>query len=402
MVLREIDYSNSNTEYEFQESLRQYIQDTWHSLQVMSYPLGLPMDRYLVNQETTEQKVATTPTNIGLFLADMVAARDLHLISPLQAEQTIGQTLSTLSQMTTYEGLFYNWYDPSNAEVLRVHPSGNFIKPFISTIDNSWLAVGLITVEEAFPYYHDKIDSLLQRMNFPLLFDEATYYFWGGYDVTESHQPTWLYKILNSEPRIATYLGISEYNLPRESYYQLNEGQGSVRRSWGGSMFEALMPTLFFPEDQWSEEWRQNHFHYIEKQIAQGEAVANGFWGFSPCEAPNGKYGEYGVQSLGMYEQGYSENPIVTPHASFLAMPFVPELAYANIQRIQKNFPSIYHPGLGFADSVNITTGEVSETYLFLDQSMTFLALTNTVLHGQIREYVNTHVKNYLHPLFTS
>ena len=77
--------------------------------------------------------------------------------------------------------------------------------------------------------------------------------------------------------------------------------------SWGGSMFEDLMVTLFVPEELWApRSWGVNHPMYVRAQIEYGLADAGyGFWGFSPACNPDGGYRTYGVdrprlRSLGL------------------------------------------------------------------------------------------------------
>ena len=127
------------------------------------------------------------------------------------------------------------------------------------------------------------------------------------------------YGMLNSEARIASYLGIGAKQLPRDLYFRLyrtlperkspqeQKPAGQVREyegvkvfegsysyrgsrivpSWGGSMFEALMVTLFVPEDRWApRSWGVNHPLYVDAQIEHGlEEARYGFWGFSPASS---------------------------------------------------------------------------------------------------------------------
>ena len=102
------------------------------------------------------------------------------------------------------------------------------------------------------------------------------------------------YDTVVSESRIVDYIGIARGQLPQKEYYgrwrtfpdtcdyafQETKPIGSWRRyfgvdvfegaypyngtrlvpSWGGSMFEALMPALFVPEESWApRSWGENH-----------------------------------------------------------------------------------------------------------------------------------------------
>ena len=77
--------------------------------------------------------------------------------------------------------------------------------------------------------------------------------------------------------------------------------------TWGGSMFEALMPALVVPEVEWGPtSWAVTHPLYVESQIEFGLDEADyGYWGFSPASNPAGGYREYGVDAIGMEPNGY-------------------------------------------------------------------------------------------------
>ena len=129
-----------------------------------------------------------------------------------------------------------------------------------------------------------------------------------------------------------------------------------VTPSWGGSMFEALMPALFLPEERWGPgSWGANHPLTAAAQIHHGLVEAGyGYWGFSPSNIPEGGYDAYGVDGIGSDPNGYPSNNdrtlidhgwpgcpdgppqpdpppsaytngVVTPHAAFLALRYAPE-----------------------------------------------------------------------------
>jgi hypothetical protein len=163
-------------------------------------------------------------------------------------------------------------------------------------------------------------------------------------------------------------------------------------------MFEALMVPLFVPEDAWApRSWGLNHPHYVQAQRAHGlEEAGYGYWGFSPAASPRGGYQVYGVKALGTSSEGYLSyevgpadparsgtraarltHGIVTPYASFLALRYAPHEAVANLRALCKKFP-IYTP-LGFLDSVDVSTGEVSGRILAVDQGMIMAAIANSL-----------------------
>ena len=75
----------------------------------------------------------------------------------------------------------------------------------------------------------------------------------------------------------------------------------------------------------------------------------------------------------------------MTPHASFLALPYAQGAALSNLAKLRGNFDA-YGPG-GFYDSVNVTSGQVAKRYLSLDQGMIMGALGNVLTHGDLHSY---------------
>ena len=100
----------------------------------------LPPDNF---QETPRPAIAhrTSPTNIGLYLLSIVAARDFGWIGQETALRRLEQTLLTMRGMRRYRGHFYNWYDTTDLRVL--HPA------YVSSVDSGNLAGHLIAVARA-------------------------------------------------------------------------------------------------------------------------------------------------------------------------------------------------------------------------------------------------------------
>jgi hypothetical protein len=76
---------------------------------------------------------------------------------------------------------------------------------------------------------------------------------------------------------------------------------------------------------------------------------------------------------------------VVTPHASFLALGFAEGEALANLANLREDFDS-YGWG-GFYDAINVSTGQVSRSYLALDQGMIMAALGNALRGDRLRDY---------------
>ena len=74
-----------------------------------------------------------------------VAAREIGLITRPETRKRIAPTLKTLPTLENHEpsGMFYNWYDPETGEKLTTWPvNGDPVHPFLSSVDNGWLGAG--------------------------------------------------------------------------------------------------------------------------------------------------------------------------------------------------------------------------------------------------------------------
>lgn len=452
--------------------LGRYAADTWKSFTAMVDPAtGLPTDTIDGSLSPTTRVGYTSPTNIAMYLWATISAERIGLIKRPEARDRIDQVLRTLAGMKVHpqSGMYYNWYAPHTGEVLRKWPvDGGTVYPFLSSVDNGWLGSGLLMVANDLPELARPARALFGRMDFGFYYDPHARGadvpagllrggFWdetppgcsvrgnyrgGGPDVfyTCHH-----YGTFNTEPRIASYLGIAFGQIPREHYFAgwrtfpptcdwswqeqqpvghdanylgvpVFEGTYRYRDihvvpSWGGSMFEALMVPLVVPEETWGpRSWGRNHPLYVQAQIEHGLSDAGyGYWGFSPSADPAANYREYGVDALGMDTDGYTSDEertsvdygfgdcrpakappagygdgVVTPHASFLALRYAPRAAMDNLTKLRTNF-GIYGPG-GFYDSVGVRSGTVAKRYLALDQGMIMAALGNALAGDALRQ----------------
>jgi hypothetical protein len=133
--------------------------------------------------------------------------------------------------------MYYNWYDPRNGSVVTVWPdNGDTVYPFLSSVDNGWLAAALNVVKGAVPELRGKADAILRKMNFGSYYNPtattpfgASGLIAGGFwdapppGCSRPRDGVWFtcnhYDITVTEPRIATYLGIAMGQIPPKAYY---------------------------------------------------------------------------------------------------------------------------------------------------------------------------------------
>lgn len=372
---------------------------------------GLPDDRINVPVNGQQTSVNTTsPTDIAMYMMSLASARDLGIISEAEANRRLSTLLNTLEQLPKWQGFLYNWYSTTD---------GSVTNNFISTVDLGWYAAGLVVDRQAFPKFAAQITKLLNAMNFATLYDPSMNQMYGGYDPTTQQFTGWHYGNINTESRVADYIAIGTGDVPSklwwgvyrtlpaswswqnqvpigptvtydgvpvfEGHYTLY-GETYVP-SWGGSMFEALMPTLVLKEQQLgTHALGLNDQRMVDLQIHYALDVQHyPVWGISPSALPNNGYGVFGVPGLGCIN--YEENGTITPHASFLALSFAPQQALSNLEILANRYHMM--GPYGFYDSVNVNTQAVAHADLALDEGMILVSIDNFLHHGAIQNDFN-------------
>jgi hypothetical protein len=459
-----------------QATLLRYARDTWASMAAMTDPKsGLPADSLRADGTASVQ---TSTTNIGAYMWSALVADRLGIITHADAVKRLKRTLHSLETMERDEtigadgrpsGQYYNWYDHTTGAKLTIWPpTGEPINPpngpILSSVDNGWLAAALHVVATSVPEVAARAGALFDSMDFGFYYradvNRIAFFYAPGNGASAC-----CYDTIVSESRIASYVGIATGTIPAREYFgswrtfpatcdwswtetqpvgftrtylgvSVFEGaypyNGTrVVPGWGGSMFEALMPDLFVPEDQWGpNSWAINHPLTVAAQIHHGLVDAGyGYWGFSPSNIPEGGYAAYGVDAIGMNPDGYPSNEdntfvdhgfgtcpgrfakpdpapaaytngVVTPHASFLALRFAPEAAISNLAKLERNF-AIYDRW-GFHDSVNVGTGTVSDSYLSLDQGIIMAAIGNALGRDMLRTaFATPQFRNAIQPVIS-
>lgn len=100
----------------------------------------LPPDNF---QEDPQPVIAhrSSPTNFGVYLLSVVAARDFGWIGLIDTVDRLDATLTTLESLPRHHGHFYNWYDTRDLHTLEPR--------YVSTVDSGNLAGHLLVLSEA-------------------------------------------------------------------------------------------------------------------------------------------------------------------------------------------------------------------------------------------------------------
>ncbi len=243
------------------------------------------------------------------------------------------------------------------------------------------------------------LDELSQRLNdharmdFKFLFNHATQLLSVGYNCDSSKMDTSYYDLLSSEIRLTNYVTITTNQLPLKSWFTLGRLYTAINHhaylmSWSGSMFEYLMPQLVMPfwPGTLLEKMCQSA---VKLQMAWGKEQDLP-WGVSESAYAaydnnySYKYHAFGVPSLGL-KRGLSEDKVIAPYATMLALLVFPRAACDNLLRLEKSGARGQY---GFYEALDYTPSRLARgescitvrCYMAHHQGMSLLALSNCLL----------------------
>jgi len=394
------------------EFLLRVARDTWRGLDTLrDRDSGLPIDNVRLSKTSVALADSaigdyTSSTDIGLYLVDVVAAERLGFIAHDAAVERIVRVLDTVDGLESYRGFLYNYYDTTSLE-----RTSNFV----SFVDVSWLTAALMVVRMSVPELAPRCTQLITQRDYRFFYDDAARLISHGYYTDPGARSPYHYGILYTESRLGSLIAIGKGDVPEALWFEMlrtlpADCDGQTQRphgvitktvrghqfsagyyewegtryvpSWGGSMFEALMPTLLLDEMRYApKSLGTNDQAHVAVQQRYAGTLGYGVWGMSPSATPDNGYGEYGVRVLG--SRGYPAG-VVTPHAAALALAVMPEAATANLRTLAQLY-DIYGD-YGFYDAVDPRSGTAAYKYLALDQSMLFVALANYLGDHWIQE----------------
>ena len=238
-------------------------------------------------------------------------------------------------------------------------------------------------------------DAELRGMEFGLLYDGERKLFHIGYNVTADRVDLNYYDLLASEARLASYLAIVKRDVPEAHWYALGRPMTSVGGtpallSWGGTMFEYLMPNLLMRSHEGTLLARTSEL-VVDAQIGRTRHRAEP-WGISESAfarrdaAQTYQYRSFGVPGLG-FKRGLEEDHVITPYASALALSIRPRAVAANLVALEAlGMRGTY----GLFEALDLTPERASagqpftivRSYMAHHQGMLLVALGN-LLNGR-------------------
>ncbi len=251
-------------------------------------------------------------------------------------------------------------------------------------------------------------EQLAFEPDFGFLYHRKRHLFHIGYRVAEQQLDAGFYDLLASESRLTSLLAIAKGDVPVSHWASLGRlfyavGADAGLRSWSGSMFEYLMPTLVLAEPHGSvlHEACEAALH---EQIAFAQAHAVP-WGISESAYAGSdhtlayQYAPQGVPRLALRRTPPDEL-VIAPYATALAAQVAPHRATLNFAALE----ALAARGrYGFIEALDFTPGRQSGTELFTPvgtfmahhQGMSIVALANVLLDGPAQRWgmANAHIE---------
>jgi cellobiose phosphorylase len=338
----------------------------------------------------------TSPTNIGLYLACALAARDFGFINTPGLIERLERTISTVESLDKWKGHLYNWYDTVTLEALPPHyvstvDSGNFVGSLMTVKEGlaEWLKSGIeedeqpgsdqdrgkaaealhvAFAEELTPALKDadkrrispgnvredwqargqnlitRLEALINGTDFRPLYSHKAKLFHLGYYAGLREPDQILYDLLASESRQSSFIAIALGHVSVSHWHALGRSMTMVGRrvsllSWSGTMFEYLMPWLFmrtYRNTVWESTYRavvKRQIEYAHQRGVPFGMSESGYYAFD--FRMNYQYRAFGVPGLG-FKRGLEQDLVVAPYATILALPFARRQGLADLHKLEE------------------------------------------------------------------
>ena len=233
----------------------------------------------------------------------------------------------------------------------------------------------------------------LAEIRYDLLFDKPRGLLAIGYNVDDLRRDESCYDLLASEARLSSFVAIAQGSLKQEHWFALGRmltiaGGKLALLSWGGTMFEYLMPQLIMPTYE-NTLLNQTYRAIVRRQIEYGEQRGVP-WGISESGYNMTdvnmiyQYRAFGVPGLG-FKRGLIEDLVIAPYASALALMVEPAEACTNLQRMAaEGYLGLY----GFYEAIDYTPSRLSrdetsatvQSFMAHHQGMSLLSLAQVLL----------------------
>ena len=375
---------SSELEEKDREELLSYMKDAWRYYRdyVNEKTHALPPDNVQFSP-TYAVAMRTSPTNIGMYLLSLLAARDFDWIGKEEFWVRTQSAAESLESLRKWNGHLYNWYDLQTLSVLG--------DGFVSTVDSGNFVASLITFCEGAKEYAGESPALLRvvatfsrliaETDFSALYDENRHLFTVGYSSSEGRFSSSFYDTFMSEARTTSFLAVAFRQVPLQHYFvprrRVVGGLGICGvASWSGTAFEYFMPSIFLPRVRRSlTDYALSYAYRMQRRAA----VRGNFYGgrkkvfgisesgyFAFDGAMNYQYRAFGVSELAL-DPIMKTGRTIAPYASFLMLENDPAEVMRNL-RVIKSLDA--YGEYGFYEALDFDRSRVGNGFAVLKSYM--------------------------------
>jgi len=367
-------------------------------------------------EDAASEAVDDPANQRALQLAICAGEVRLRALRPMLSASPALQTLSILSMRDV------KWpAAPEDAARLdelvrraRIEFDGEFTARLLDEESGSISALNdyLVTLESALLDLSADLAELRERLlrlaararrlalepDYAMLYDRQRHLLHIGLRVDNDQLDTNHYDLLASEARLTSLIAIAKGDIPARHWGALgrpffSRGRIVGLKSWSGSMFEYLMPSLLLDEPIGSV-LQQVIRSAVDEQ--QRDAARHGTpWGISESAIAAQdhtlayQYGPQGVARLALRRTPQDER-VIAPYASAMALVVAPCEAIANLRRLEALG---VRKDLGFIESldyspIRVAVGQhFTPVYTFMahHQAMSLLAIADVLTDGEAR-----------------
>jgi cyclic beta-1,2-glucan synthetase len=317
------------------------------------------------------------------------------LVQSIRTLQTINSSVLSSSAIETILNQLLPLIEATHQSRLE-SPAADLIEQVRTTLQTASQAVSQLAEQEQ--NTRSLLSQLISNMDFSFLYDEARALFTIGFNAEHARKDPSFYDLLASEARLLSFLAVARGEVPQKHWFSLGRSLASTAGgkaliSWSGTMFEYLMPFIVmrdFPTTILGRTGRAVVSAQIDYGVRQSAP-----WGISES-AYSGvdfektyQYRAFGVPGLGL-KRGLSEDLVVSPYSTMLALSFTPSLGTAinNLHFLEREGA---RGDYGFYEAIDYTTTRhvksegkhIVQSFFAHHQGMSLVSINNA-LNDQI------------------
>ncbi len=330
----------------------------------------------------------TSPTNIGMMLVSVLAARDFGFITSEELAAKLSGSLNSIEKLEKFKGNLFNWYDTTTMETIEPR--------FVSAVDSGNFLCCLTALKEGLKEYKEecaelekiirKTEDIIDSTDLSPMYNQTRNLFHIGISPDDSKKSGSFYDMYMSEARMTSYFAVASRQVPVKHWGSTDriaarKGRYTGLASWTGTMFEYFMPNLFLPAPKGSLSGEALCFClHCQRKRASGRPFGVSESAFHSFDGKmNYKYKAHGVQNLAI-KRGMNKEYVVSPYSSFLTLTTAPKLSIKNLSRFLK---MRMYGKYGFFEAADYTSEKnkgdfsVTELYMAHHTGMSLISVDN-------------------------